>query len=144
MKPTPKLSYAVRVTMGFFLCYALFAAVIAPFVRKSLTPPHQAEFRQIEIQTLRYFDEHGAMPDDIRFLTPDLQALFADPESGFSWDMTSHEFRHDYRGVYPVNITASHYLTLGLLRGEAGATGRTITPENVRLNTPIFKAAGLL
>ena len=102
----------------------------------------QDEFRKIEIQTSRYFDQHRAMPDDITFLTPDLQALLTDPHSGITWSGSAHEFKLDYGGVYPVNITPAHFLTLGLLRSQYGATGRNITPENIRNNTPLFKAAG--
>ncbi|MBL9146497.1 MAG: hypothetical protein JNM99_22645 [Verrucomicrobiaceae bacterium] len=138
----PEMSLGVRMSFGVLLCYLLFVSGMAHHVRKSLTPPMQDKFQKIEIQTAQYFDQHGAMPDDTTFLTPDLQALLTDPHSGVTWSGAAYGFKLDYGGVYPVNITPTHFLTLGLLRSQSGVTGRNITPENIRHNTPLFKAAG--
>lgn len=107
------------------------------------TPPLKKQFDQIAALTYSYYDKHGKIPENPDYLPPSLNSLLG-PKSGILWNGADKGYSYTYSKLFPINISMLEIASFGLVKIGHNSSGKLITPDMIRDNTPIFKNAGKL
>ena len=119
----------------------LSARAFLPGVEK---PPLDAEFDLIARYQYSYYDLHGSAPTNLDHLPDNLRRLVDKSGSGITWDPAQQTIHYKYPKPFPMNRSLITDLTFGLIKNGPNTLGRSVAPDEIAHNAPIYKAEGLL
>ena len=114
---------------------------LVPEVEK---PPLDAEFSQMALHQYAYYNEVGSVPTGIDHFPDSLQQLVGNGTSGITWKAAEQTLVYEYPELVAMRRSTLSRLSFGLIKTKANITGRSITPDTIIHNTPIYAAEGLL
>ncbi len=136
---------------------AFGAYSLVPDVEK---PPLDAEFSQMALHQYAYYNELGSVPTGIDHLPGScggggrrgrrgerhrsLRSLVGAGTSGITWDAAAQTLVYEYSEPVAMRRSTLSRLSFGLFKTKANISGRSITPDTIIQNTPIYEAEGLL
>jgi len=127
---------AIGTAAVVFLAYSF-----VPDVEKPLL---DAEFSQMALHQYSYYNEFGSVPTGIDHIPDGLRQLVGDGASGITWNAPEQTLSYEYPEPVAMRRSTLSQLSFGLIKTKANILGRSITPDSIFQNTPIYKAVGLL